>query len=212
MAPAFNLKDSPEDLLKLIRTSHLTKIPAFEGQIDNILGLIYAKSAFMEPTLTAADLRKLIRPVQFVPEFLTLEQLMVRFRQTRTQLAIAVDEYGGVVGVVALEDAVEQMVGDIYTVNESTSNAVREIGDDLYSVAGDLSITDWSDVFSTRVDARGVSTVAGLLASHLKRIPKEGDTVQLDRILMTVEKMHNRRVVRVRLQLLNDVPTRQGKT
>src|SRR6185312_8332561 len=108
-----------EKLLALFQKSHLAKIPVYDGQIDNVVGLIYAKTLLLEVTMAAGDLRRvdmrrLLQGVRFVPEQQTLEKLLVHLRNTKTQIAVVVDEFGGLVGIVALEDVVEQMVGDIY--------------------------------------------------------------------------------------------------
>ncbi len=212
-----------EALLALFRKSHLAKIPVYEGQIDNIVGLIYAKALLLEIGATGGsagggagggdlkkiDLRKLLQPVRFVPEQQTLERLLVHLRQTRTQLAIVVDEFGGLVGVVALEDVVEQMVGDIYEQHDAPSNVVQRVGEDEFLVPGDLSVADWMDAFGAKIEATHTTTVAGLLAASLKRLPKEGDQVRLAHLLMRVDSMRGRRVDRVRLKLLANGPNGQ---
>ncbi len=211
---AFNIQEPPEKLVALFRQSHLTKIPVYDGQIDNILGLVYAKMLLLEldigpPQGTGSpieprrvDLRRLLQPVQYVPEQQTLERLLVHLRKTRTQIAVVVDEYGGLVGVVALEDVVEQMVGDIYEPHDKIENTVQRVGPDEYLVPGDLSVTDWMDAFGARIEATHTSTIAGLLAASLKRLPREGDQVRLAHLLMRVDSMRGRRVDKVRLKLL----------
>ena len=178
----------------------------YEGQIDNIVGLIYAKALLLEMgaaggDLKKVDLRKLVQPVRFVPEQQTLERLLVHLRQTKTQLALVVDEYGGLVGLVALEDVVEQMVGDIYEPHDAPSRAVRQVGEDEFLVPGDLSVADWMDAFGAKIEATHTTTVAGLLAAILRRLPKEGDEVRLAHLVMRVETMRGRRVDQVRLKL-----------
>jgi CBS domain containing-hemolysin-like protein len=223
---AHNIKDSPEKLRELFRNSHLAKLPVYEGQIDNLLGLVYAKEFLLslEPPAPAGgrnrpvspaspppappDLRKLLRPVKFVPELQSLDRLITRFRQTRTQWAAVVDEYGGFVGLVTLEDVVEQMVGDIYEPHDSPRQSVERLAPDEYRVAGDLPIADWEEAFDVSAARLAAahsrsSTIAGLLASLLKRIPKPGDQVRLGHLLMTVESMRSRRVERVRLKLVD---------
>jgi putative hemolysin len=220
---AFNLRDpgGAEKLLALFRQSHLAKIPVHEGPVDNIIGLIYAKALLLEVGQSAGtttgtmaggspatmdlrrlDLRRLLQPVRFVPETQSLERLLIHLRQTKTQLAIVVDEYGGLVGVVALEDVVEQMVGDIYEPHDQASHTVQRVGDDEYLVPGDLSVADWMDAFGARVESTHTTTVAGLLAASLRRLPKEGDQVRLAHLLMRVDSMRGRRVNQVRLKLL----------
>jgi putative hemolysin len=205
---AFNIKEPPELLLARFRQTHLAKIPVYEGQVDNIIGLIYAKALLLEmgssggEGLRRIDLRKLIQPVRFVPEQQTLERLLVHLRQTKTQLAIVVDEFGGLAGVVALEDVVEQMVGDIYEPHDAPSHSVQRIGPDEFLVPGDLSVADWMDAFGAKIESTHTTTVAGLLAASLQRLPKAGDQVRLAHLLMRVDSMRGRRVDRVRLKLL----------
>jgi CBS domain containing-hemolysin-like protein len=121
-----------------------------------------------------------------------------------------VDEFGGVVGVVALEDVVEQMVGDIQELHDAASPSVQRVGPDEYLVPGDLSVADWMDAFGARVETTHTSTVAGLLAAILKRLPREGDEVKLDHLKMRVESMRGRRVDKVRLQLVAEKPGVNG--
>ncbi|HVT80368.1 MAG TPA: hemolysin family protein [Phycisphaerae bacterium] len=206
---AFNIKEPPEMLLARFRQSHLAKIPVYEGQIDNVIGLIYAKTLLLEigtgggsDGLRRIDLRRLIQPVHFVPEQQTLERLLVHLRKTKTQIAIVVDEFGGLAGVVALEDIVEQMVGDIYEPHDAPTHAVQRVGPDEFLVPGDLSVADWMDAFGAKIEATHTTTVAGLLAASLQRLPKEGDQVRLAHLLMRVDSMRGRRVDRVRLRLL----------
>lgn len=199
---AFNIKDPPEKLVDLFTRSHLAKIPVFEGQIDNVIGVIFARTVLLEPDVRKLDLRKLLQPVRFVPDFFTLDRVLATFRQTKSQFAVVVDEYGSVTGVVALEDIVEQMVGDIYAPHDQPERATVRIGPDEYLVAGDLSVADWIQAFGARVDSGQTATVAGVIASRLNRVPRQGDTLKLGHLQMTVESMRGRRVERVRLKLL----------
>ncbi len=199
---AFDIRESPDTLLAIFAKSHLAKVPVYEGQIDNLLGLIYAKTLLMLDDPRKADLRKLIQSVRFVPEQQPLDKLLVHFRQTKSQIAVVVDEFGGVVGVVALEDIVEQMVGDIHEPHDAPATQVQRISPDEYLVPGDLSISDWMDAFGARIESTHTTTVAGLLSATLKRLPREGDEITLAHLRMRVESMRGRRVDKVRLKLL----------
>ena len=207
---AFDIRaGNAEALIELFRKTRLAKLPVCEGQVDNILGLIYAKALLLEADdPKKADLRKLIQPVRFVPEMQTLERLLQHFRKTKTQIAVVVDEYGAVLGIVSLEDVVEQMVGDLFLPHDAPVSGVQRVGTDEYVVPGDLSVADWVDAFGEpetpdRAAVTRVSTVAGMLASCLKRLPKTGDVVQFGHLMMTVEAMRGRRVDRVRLKLVD---------
>ena len=139
---AFNIKEPPEMLLARFRQSHLAKIPVYEGQIDNIIGLIYAKTLLLEIGSLGGEhgqgMAEAPAPRRSPPPDPTRPFcpgaadagccLLVHFRQTKTQLAIVVDEFGGVVGVVALEDVVEQMVGDIYEPYDALAMRCKRVG------------------------------------------------------------------------------------
>ncbi|MCL2647684.1 MAG: hemolysin family protein [Phycisphaerales bacterium] len=207
---AFNIKDPSEKLIALFQSSHLNRILTFDGQIDHVTGMLYGKTVMLEATapgldVRRLDLRKLIQPVRYVPEQQSLDQLLHHFRQTRTQLAVVVDEFGGLIGVVTLTDVVEQMVGDIYEPYDQSAQAIERVGPDEYLVSGDLSMADWMDAFGARVETTHTTTVAGFLAAHLKRLPRAGDEVKLAHLSMHVESMRGRsgrRVDKVRLKLL----------
>jgi len=207
---AFNIKDRADKLVALFRQTHLTKLPVYEGEVESVLGLVYAKEVLLEDDPRKIDVRKFIRPVGFVPEFITCDRALSRFRQTRTQFAVVVDEFGGIVGVATVEDIVEQMVGDIMEPNDAPAATVQKIGPQAYRVPGDLSVVDWMEAFGAPVNAEGkrmdlshASTLAGLLATVLQRIPKVGDQIHFGHLRMTVESMRGRRVERVLLELKN---------
>jgi len=218
---AFNIKDSLEKLVAMFRASHMGKILVFEGQIDNVLGMLYGKTVMLEATAPGffggegrrLDLRRLVQPVRYVPEQQSLDRLLQHFRQTRSQLAVVVDEFGGLVGVVTLTDVVEQMVGDIYEPYDQSSQAIERVGADEYLVPGDLSMADWMDAFGAKVEATHAVTIAGFLAARLKRLPREGDEVKLEHLSMRVESMRGRsgrRVDKVRLKLLTPASPREA--
>jgi len=200
---AFDVDGDPEQLRQMMCRTKLKKVPIYEHDIDHIVGLIYAKELFLDGCAPARSLRQLLRPVRFVPEQMKLAQLLEHFRQTRTQLAIVVDEYGGMAGLVTLEDAVEQIVGDIADADEPDKPPpVQALDERTFLVSGGLSIRDWAGVFGVRVLDERVTTVGGLVLSRLGRIPKVGDAVRLANLELTVERMRGRRIDLLRVELL----------
>ncbi len=202
---AFNIRHPRETLLDMIRRTHLQRIPVYEGQIDNLLGVVYAKTVLLEPREKPLDLRTIMRPVHFVPENQRLDRLLTEFRQKKIQVAIAVDEYGGVAGLITLEDVVAQIVGDI-PAGEEPDRPVQEAAKNAFLVSGDLPIAQWADVFGASVKNTRASTVAGLMAVLLKKIPATGDQVQMQHLRMTVESTRGRRVRQVRIELSPEAP------
>jgi CBS domain containing-hemolysin-like protein len=162
---------------------------------------VYAKTAFLNPDGPLADL---VRPVYYVPETKTIESLLKDFRARKIQFAVVVDEYGGVSGIVTLEDCLEEIVGDIEDeTDRPAADPVQRASDTEYLLAGDLSIRSWADAFGLDVPAEGgrVSTVAGFVTFLLGRLPKPGDLARWRNLEFTVEEVAHRRVMRVRVRL-----------
>lgn len=190
-------------VLDLFRRSRHTKIVVYEGRIDEARGVVYAKTAFLAPDRPLATL---VRPVHYVPETKTVESLLKEFRANRIQLAMVVDEYGGVAGLVTLEDCLEEIVGEIEDETDRPGpEPVRRLGPAEYLLAGNLSIRSWADLFDQdRPDVGGrYSTVAGFVTSLLGRVPRQGDAATWRNLEFTVEEVRRRRVMRVRLRLLD---------
>jgi len=195
--------DAPaEGLVEQFRKTRLRKIPVYEGQVDNILGVVHAKRLLLDPQ---AALRDLVVKVPFVPSAGNVERVLLQFRVTRTQMAVVVDEYGGTDGLVTLEDVLEEIVGDIRDEHDlDRGPAVERISERQYLLDGDLAIHEWVDAF--RIDLRGqrISTVGGFVTSLLGRIPRPGDEVTYRNLRFTVASMQRRRITKLRLQLMEE--------
>jgi len=195
--------DSPMDkVLGLFGRSRLTKLLVYAGKMDNVVGIVYAKTAYLHPE---GPLRRLVRPVYFVPETKTVESLLKAFRSRRIQFAVVVDEYGGLAGVVTLEDCLEVIVGEIEDeTDRPASEPVQALGESEYRLAGDLSVRSWEDLFGARLPESGgrYTTLAGFVTSLLGRLPAEGERIRWGNLEFTVEEVRRRRIQRVRLRLL----------
>ncbi len=199
---AFDISRPVDDLVALFRETHFMKLPVYEEAIDQILGVLYARDVLPNPD---PSLREIVRPVQFVPEQMRLDQLLGHFRRTRTQTAAVVDEYGGVAGLVTLEDVLEHIVGDIHDEEVTPSQPdVEALEEGVFSVAGRLSVRALAQALGPEVLDDRVDTIAGLVVARIGRLPAVGEQVRLANIVMTVETMTGRRIDRVRIRLEND--------
>jgi CBS domain containing-hemolysin-like protein len=197
---AYDVNAPPEGLCELIRATRHKKVPVHDRSLDNIVGLVYAKVLFLSP---GRRLRDLVQPVRFVPELITCEQLLVHFRQTRTQLAIAVDEYGGVAGLVTLEDVLEQIVGELHDPEEKPDEPdLQALPDGQYDISGQLSVHYWVEAFRLPPQVERVATVGGLVMARLGRPARVGDLVRVGNVELRVTQVRRRRVERLRLRLL----------
>lgn len=196
---AFNLKADSEQLVRLITTSRLARIPVYEGDIDGIQGVIDAKEFLLN---RSAPLRQLLHPARFIPEQAGVEALLQHFRSTGSKSAVVVDEYGGVAGIVALEDVVETIVGEFHAPDEAVAPpGVHRLSETSFLVDASLPLDEFGRAFELPIEETRVNTVGGLIAQMLDRIPQRGDQVSIGPGTLRVESMRSRRILQARLDL-----------
>lgn len=198
-AELFDLADSNERFMDLIRQSGHKRIPVYEGSIDNIVGMVHARDVFLNPD---KSIREMMRDVIFVPETKSIEGMLREFRERSRQAAIVVDEYGGTSGLITLEDILEEVVGEIEDeFDPEEEPLVRMEVEDTYILSGDMSLRAWKDIFEMDVISADFDTVGGFVTTLLGRVPREGDKASYAGMLFTVERVSGHRVRRVRLQV-----------
>jgi len=199
---AYDVNGPRSGLVELFKTTGLIKIPVYDGDLDHIAGVIYAKRLLLSGR---ADLKELVAPTTFVPESANLERLLVHFRANRTQLAIVVDEYGGTAGLVTLEDVLEEIVGEMPDPRSADRGpAVQRVAPDRYVLDGDLPIHEWADAFRMDLRRRRISTVGGFVTSLLGRIARAGESVEYRNLRFTVTSVTGRRIDRLELELRDE--------
>ena len=198
---AYDINKPAEGLRELIRSTRLKKIPVFNESIDQIVGLVYAKMLFLNPDQTLEDV---LVPVHFVPELATCEALLRHFRQTKSQLAIVVDEYGGTAGLVTLEDVLEEIVGEISDPeDEPSEREIKPLSDTEYDISGRLDVRYWVEMFGLPAQTERVATVSGLMTAKLGRPARVGDVVRFRNVELRVTSVHRWRIERLYLRLLS---------
>lgn len=196
---AFDLSRDKSELIGLIKDNRLLRIPVYEGDIDKVKGVILSKDFLLNPDRSPA---RLIRPVRFIPEQASVEALLELFRRTGSKLALVVDEYGGIAGIVALEDIVEAIVGELHAPDEPDAlPELQQIDDTTYIVDAGLDVDDFCRVFNLPIEESRIHTVAGLMSEKLDRLPEQGDQLTLGHARLTVISLKDHRILRIRLSL-----------
>ena len=193
------LAESDEEVSAVAARARLTHLPVVGDGIDDVRGILDLKRYFLpaqRPRRAAC-----IDPVRFVPELATLEQLLEHFRKSGSKLAIVVDEYGGTAGIVALEDCVEEIVGDIASGDERVVDRPVEIEEGVWRVSGEMGVARWGEIFGTRIVSPRASTVAGLVMQRLSRLARPGDSVDVANLRLSVEEVDGARIRTVRVSL-----------
>jgi CBS domain containing-hemolysin-like protein len=191
-----------EQFIELLRTKPFSRVPVFEGTIHNIKGIVYAQDVLQVPDTEARHrtVDTLMRKdVYFVPESKLGSDLLREMRKNNSRMAIVVDEYGGVAGLVTIEDLVEEIVGEIDDEHEK-AEVVRE-SDHSYIVPGNMDVDRLDELLGTRPEGKESATVAGLVSEMAGRIPQKGEVIEEDGLRFEVLESTERRVERVRISL-----------
>ncbi len=199
-----DVKTSAEDAARLMAEEGLTKLAVYSDSIDNIVGVASLRDLLLKPEI---ELEKHLRKVEFIPEQKTVESLLEYFKKMRTDLAVVVDEYGGIAGSVSLDDIIAELLGQ--TEGEAGKIAVEQIGPTEYRLAGNLAIHDWAEAFGIEPEESRLSTIAGFTTALLGRIPQQGDVARLKNLKFTVETVRKRRIESVILSVEPDKNKKQ---
>ena len=193
---------TPARVRALAQQTRLTKFPVYERDIDHIVGVLPVKRYLLEADGDPSLLKRVLQPAHYVPEMARLDQLLEHFRRSGTALAIAVDEYGGTAGVVAAEDVVEELVGDIAGEERVGYQPPVLLDRGRWRVDGATSVRDWAEAVGHRLVSPQVATLGGLIIARLGRAPRPGDVVDLGNVRLEVEQVDRARVASVILTLV----------
>ena len=200
------LQATPEQLLpKIIESGH-SRFPVVGESKDDIVGIFLAKDLLRYFAGNEFDLRDMLRPAVFIPESKRLNVLLRDFRRNRNHMAVVVDEYGGVAGLITIEDVLEQIVGEIedeHDFDESEANILLD-RNGLYRVKAQTEIADFNQTFGTEFSDEQADTVGGLLLSRFGRLPKRGDEIVIDHLRFRVLRADSRRLYSI---LVEKLPT-----
>ena len=186
---ACEVNEPSAEALRKMKENRLTKLPVYAGSIDNIIGLVHLRLILLRDQVT---LDKIVQQVNFVPEQKTVESLLEFFRRSKTDMAIVVDEYGGIAGSVQLEDIAEELFGQIEPA--SRVEPVEQTGPFEYRLSGNVAVHDWADMLGIDLAQTQMVTIGGLVTALLGKMPKNTDVAYLKNLKFTVEKVQKHRI------------------
>jgi len=196
-----SIDDEVQQVLDQIIACGHSRLPVYEGTIDNVIGLLYAKDLLKHwgKAGTEIELRSLIRPPFFVPETKNLEELLHDFKKRRVHIAVVIDEYGGTAGLVTIEDLLEQIVGDIQDEYDLETQKFTEEPDGAMVADARLPIEELEEHFQITVEREKFETLGGLIFHLTGRIPPVGEVIETESLVMTVLEGDKRRIAKVRI-------------
>lgn len=195
-----NVEDSPEKIKEIIIENRYSRIPVYENTTDNIVGILHTRD-WLEALADGKtpDLRELLQPAYFVFKNRKLSKILAHFKRTKVHMAIVTDEYGGTLGIVTMEDLLEEIVGEIWDEDEEIERTYYKIGNNEYLVNGDLELDQLLELYDMDEDAleSDAVTVGGFILEHAGNIPKKRESIEADGFRFTVLEVENQRIMRV---------------
>ena len=197
---AIDVTETLDGLRQLFRDQQYSRVPVYDGTLDNILGFAFVKDMVRHTEGSGVTVRDLLRPAHFVPETKKVPALLAEFQRERVQSAIVVDEYGGTAGLVTLEDLIEEIVGEIRDEYDVEGEAVTDEGDGVFVVSGKADVSLLHAHLGVTVERLGFDSVGGFLLASLGRVPVIGERFDVGALSVEVLDAERRRVTRVRMR------------
>jgi putative hemolysin len=197
-----------DNLLK----SGYSRVPVYKETIDNVLGVLYTKDLLRvwRQNDQLKSLRDLLRPAYFIPEAKKVDQLLAEMQAQRVHMAVVVDEYGGVAGLVTLEDIVEEIVGEIQDeFDQAEELPYEEIGEGEYLFQGKIGLDDFNEIMDSHLPSDEAETLGGFIYNQVGRVPANGEIIHVGNLLLTVTQVSGRRIRKVRAQWTPVTPESQ---
>jgi len=191
-------------LVKLFIESGLSRLPVYEKTLDNIIGIIYIKDLIKLLNQEEKNIMKVMRNPYFVPESKDIRSLFKEMRDKHIHIAIVFDEYGGVTGVITIEDIMEEIFGEIYDEVDTEKKEMFEIKDGMIIADGEWDIEELNQKTGIEIKKENFETLGGFLVHLLGRIPLKGEKVKYKNFLFTIEESDERKIKRVKIEILEE--------
>jgi magnesium and cobalt transporter len=190
-----SIYSNPADIQKQMLDASIRQIPVYTDSVDSIVGMIQLRDLLVNPE---AEIKSLIKPANFVPEQKNVESLIGFFETHHIDIAVAVDEYGGIAGLVKLDDIIDHLLG---APGSGPQVPIEQVGPMAYRLSARLSIHDWAEAFGVDLEQIRLTTLGGLVSALLGHIPKKGDVVCWQNMKFTVEQIRQNRIETLILSL-----------
>jgi len=197
---ALSIDLPPEEALEAVMDSPFTRYPVYRGSLDEIVGVLHIRDLFLalrDRGMSEVKIEEIVRPAHMVPETKDLAALLTEFRRTNQHLAIVIDEYGAMEGIVTLEDLLEEIVGEIEDEFDLPDESIEQVDDHTIRIDGTFPIDDFNEQFHTDLPVEDYHTMAGFVFGLLGRVPEPGDTVSHDGMRFDVVEVEGSRIDRL---------------
>lgn len=201
---ALDIETSMEGMEEAFRTNSFSRFPIYENTIDNVIGILHEKDFYYAFYNDAKDVRAILKPIQYTSSHVKISELLRQLQNSKTHMAVVLDEYGGTAGIITMEDILEELVGEIYDEHDEIREYWHQVDEKTYLVEGDCDLGEMFELFDMEEtdDEYDVNTVSGWAIQNMNRIPKEGDTFVADDLFVTIMEADEKLVKNIKVQLL----------
>ncbi|CCC57691.1 MULTISPECIES: hemolysin family protein [Caloramator] len=201
---AIDINSPLEEIIHQIIEEQYSRIPVYDGDIDNIVGILYMKDLFVEMASKKLDeisIKDLLRPAYFVPDTKKIDRLFRELQASKNHMAILIDEYGGVSGIITIEDLIEEIVGNIADEYDEDVKDFQKLDSNVYIVDGLVSIDEVNEKLNLKLPTEHHDTIGGFVLNLIGNIPETGESVQFENITFTVEKIDEKRIEQIKIHI-----------
>ena len=194
---------SPEKIASVFAATGFSRLPVYQGSIDNITGILYQKDFYNSVYGTDKAIESIIRPALYITRHRKISLLLKELQASKLHIAVVIDEFGGTVGIVTLEDILEEIVGEIHDeYDENEEDFIKEIGEREYMIEGSTNLDDLNDRLDLQLESEDYDSLGGFIIEHLDRLPEEGDSITTeDGLRLVVESLDKNRIESVHAYL-----------
>lgn len=202
-----NINSEVNKIIDDVLEEQFSRIPVYEGDNDNIIGILYIKDIFIEGRKNGfenVDIRNILRPAYFVPETKNIDDLFKELQNTKNHMSILIDEYGGFSGIVTIEDLIEEVMGNIFDEYDEVEQDIKKIDNNTFILDGLLLIDEVNEHLHLELESENTDTIGGFVVSLLGSIPNDNDenTIEYENLVFKIEKVTEKRIERLRVCIL----------
>ena len=205
---AIDIEDDIDSIIDRVIESGYSRTPVYKDSIDNIIGILYIKDLLFEARKIGfknIDVQKILQEPFFILETQKTNDVFKMLKENKVHLGLLFDEYGGVSGLVTMEDLIEEIMGDIEDEYDKEESIISQIDENNFYIKGNLAVSDFNSTFDINVEEGEYDTMNGYLLTMLGKLPKEGTLVELDEVDLLVNKVDNRRIEQIKVTLKRSI-------
>lgn len=203
---AIDINDDIDEILESVLNSGYSRIPVYENKIDDIIGILYVKDLLIEARRVGFENinpRNILHDPYFVVENKRTNELFKELKEKKVHLSLLFDEYGGIAGLVTMEDLIEEIVGDIEDEYDKRESSITKINDNTFRIKGSLSVSEFNNRFGTSLEEGEYDTINGYLLTKTEKMPMEKEVIGFENVIFKIEKVKSRRIEDIEIHLEN---------